>query len=63
MIGPQFVTPSDVLVKAMEHARLSCSIYASHYKADILEERRAQRLMRGRVAASRQNRRVRPWEC
>jgi hypothetical protein len=47
-IGPQCVTPSDLLVRQIEFAQLPVSIFAAHYRADILEDRRAQRIHTGR---------------
>jgi hypothetical protein len=69
LIGPQFVTPSDVIVKQIEQAKLSLTRDSTDakgravFKANILEERRARRLTTGRIAAQRSGRRVRPWEC
>lgn len=51
--GPQCVSFSDVLVKAAEQAALSVSIYAAHFKPNLVEERRAYRLNNGRRLFSR----------
>lgn len=59
--GPRFVTPSDLLARLIDAARLSLT--APHYAPDPREQRRAHRLMAGRAVAARYGRRVRPWEC
>lgn len=61
IIGPQFITPSDVLAKIIDEAKLA--LEESHYRADPVEERRARRILQGRATAHRYGRRVRPWEC
>lgn len=55
--GPAFITPSDVLARLIGFTHCACSA------ADPREERRALRIQRGREAARRAGRRVRPWEC
>jgi hypothetical protein len=45
-IGPQFVTPSDVLSKLIDAAKLQLA--DQHYAPDPREQRRAMRLYSGR---------------
>ena len=60
-IGPQCVNPSDVLAQLIAAAMLALA--DQHYAPDPREARRAMGINRGRVAAARAGRRVRPWEC
>lgn len=59
-IGPQFITPSDVLAKLMAEAK--GTVPDKRCPPNIVEERRAQRIYEGRKAADPETQKRRKYQ-